>query len=239
MSTNFEKLNSDEKILILMKLSSKEILKVCSVNKDLSRVCNDSRYNPLWYQKIKEDFNITYNQIINKNGYEEYKRLFMLFNTEIYVVSIANKRRAEYYSKTFLSYEDAGAYIVLENNFNPNIYAKLKTHLEYFDSFTYEETTYTISVNYMEKKNLDALENLKKKREEYNKKTESFNDIFNNLEDKNIRTKFNDLLREFIRDTSDNDREYLWYITEVEEFISDYNLQEYEQEIKEYLDYIL
>ena len=80
-----EKLNSDEKMIILMKLSSNDIIKVCQTNKDLYRACGDVRYNTLWYQKIKDDFSVDYK---GNNAYEEYKRLFILLKTKTYLLQI-------------------------------------------------------------------------------------------------------------------------------------------------------
>lgn len=80
-----EKLNSDEKISVLMKLSSREIIQVCNVNKNLARICKDTRYDSLWIKKIREDFNVEYNAI---NAYEEYKRLFLLYNTKHYILKV-------------------------------------------------------------------------------------------------------------------------------------------------------
>lgn len=101
-----EKLNSDEKMTILMKLTAKEIVKVCQTNKELSRVCGDSRYSPLWYQKIRDDFNVVYN---GKNGgragnaFEEYKRLYLLYNTTIYKVNVYDADNYNNFSVNFLT----------------------------------------------------------------------------------------------------------------------------------------
>ena len=78
-----EKLNSDEKMSILMKLTGEEIIKVCQTSKNMSRICNDERFTPLWRNKIKEEFNIEYN---GTNGYEKYKYLHMLYRQTFYAV---------------------------------------------------------------------------------------------------------------------------------------------------------
>ena len=78
-----EKLNSDEKMSILMKLTGEEIIKVCQTSKNMSRICNDERFTPLWRNKIKEEFNVEYN---GTNGYERYKYLYMLYRQTFYAV---------------------------------------------------------------------------------------------------------------------------------------------------------
>ncbi len=89
MSANFEKLNSDEKISILMKLSSKEIIYVCQVNKNLNKICKDTRYDSLWIQRIKRDFKVEYKGL---NAYDEYKRLFLLYNTKYYLLKVYDQQ---------------------------------------------------------------------------------------------------------------------------------------------------
>ena len=80
-----EKLNSDEKMTILMKLEGKEINRVCQVSKSLQKICNDERYNPLWKNKIEEEFNIDYN---GTKGYDEFRFLYRLKNVELHVVKV-------------------------------------------------------------------------------------------------------------------------------------------------------
>ncbi len=247
-TSNFEKLNSDEKMLILMKLDSKEILKVCATSKDLSRVCNDSRYNPLWYQKIKQDFNISYNK--NK-GYEEYKRLFMLLHTEIFTVTIADTNAKEYFSELFLTREDAENYIFATYFYN-NEYAKIKNSLKYINSYEYAENIYTISKTYIQKKgnilNMrdELLQKLEEEKNEYARKTEEFYNLFNGMRDKDdIISDFKQLIDDSITDmqgkTYYEKEDYRNFNVQesVKELIRDYDLQEYEQEITYYVRYNL
>ncbi len=110
VNINMEKLNSDEKIMILMNLSAKEIVNTCKTNKDLSRVCNDGRYNSLWIKKIKDDFAENYN---GNNAYEEYKRLYILLKTPIYTVHISYEDITDTENYNFTSLEKAKAFIHL------------------------------------------------------------------------------------------------------------------------------
>ncbi len=146
--SNFEKLSSDEKMLILMKLSSSEIVKVCETSKDLSRVCYDARYNPLWYKKIREEFNIDYK---GKNGYLEYKRLYSVYKTPTYIVQIKSvyANIAETYN--FSSIEKAKDFLKMY----------FKDYLEENRAFLEEDNPYVLNFenNYNESMNLiDDLE---------------------------------------------------------------------------------
>ncbi len=116
-----EKLNTDVKMKILMDLSSDEIIRVCQTNKDLSRACGDTRYNPLWYQKIKQDFDITYN---GNNGYEEYKFLYRLHRTPIYTVSASFGEDIK--TNISLTYEDALEFLNTETEWLEEEYPKIR-----------------------------------------------------------------------------------------------------------------
>ena len=105
-----EKLNSDEKMSILMKLTGEEIIKVCQTSKDMSRICNDERFTPLWRNKIKEEFNIEYK---GTNGYEKYKYLYMLYRQTFYaVVDVDTEQHLSSDVILFDTREKAEGYIV-------------------------------------------------------------------------------------------------------------------------------
>ena len=80
-----EKLNSDEKMEVLMRLEGREINRVCQTSKNMARICGDKRYDPLWRRKIKEEFNTDYDGPL---PYDEYKFLYRLKNKDIYIVII-------------------------------------------------------------------------------------------------------------------------------------------------------
>lgn len=73
-----ENLNSDEKMKILINLQGHEIVKVCQTSKKMQLICSDERYNPLWKNKIKNEFNIDYNK---EKAFKKYKELSILYNT--------------------------------------------------------------------------------------------------------------------------------------------------------------
>ncbi len=112
-----EKLNSDEKIMIFMNLSASEIVNMCKANKDLSRVCNDVRYNSLWIKKIKDDFSDEYR---GNNAFEEYKRLYILLKTPIYTVDIRyeeDNNNTENYNFTNLEKSKQFLHLYFDENF--------------------------------------------------------------------------------------------------------------------------
>ena len=84
-----EKLNSDEKMSILMNLDGNEIVRVCSTSKNMGRICSDDRYSPLWKQKILQEFNEKYTG--SEKGYDRYKFLRKLHNTEFFILIVVDK----------------------------------------------------------------------------------------------------------------------------------------------------
>lgn len=237
-----EKLNSDEKMIVLMKLTAKEIVKACAMSKDLSRVCGDPRYNPLWYSKIKQDFNVNYN---GSNGYEEYKRLFMLFHTEIYVVSMADRNNDEYQSKVFLTREHFEAYIFEQVN-DDEMYAQMATSSIYTNRYEYMEDVYAITKNYIKKRDIESLNDLEDNKKEYAEETKTFYNKLKTLENgEAVIEEFEGLVSDFAHDMSASDiserRDYIDInvYSSIKEFVLDNNLQDYENEIKDYIKYIL
>ena len=81
-----EKLNSDEKMSILMNLNGNEIIRVCSTSKSMGRICSDDRYSPLWKQKILQEFNEKYTG--SEKGYDRYKFLRKLYSTTFHTLDI-------------------------------------------------------------------------------------------------------------------------------------------------------
>ena len=69
---------------ILHRFSGKEIIEVCKTNKKLSGVCSDdSKYAPLWRQKIEEEFAEVYTGV---NPYQQYRYLTKLHSQYLYLV---------------------------------------------------------------------------------------------------------------------------------------------------------
>lgn len=103
-----KKFNADEKMSVLMKLDPREIIIVCDTSKKMLQTCTNTKYNIMWEQKIKEDFNIEYGY----KGYEGYKFLKKLHEQKIYVVNVIdNDAPGNSYSSLFLTRENAIRYI--------------------------------------------------------------------------------------------------------------------------------
>ena len=62
-------LTSDAKFLLAKELPTKDLLSLCSTDSNMRRICISERFNPIWSQKLKEDYNIDYH---GSNGYMEY-----------------------------------------------------------------------------------------------------------------------------------------------------------------------
>ena len=80
---NIQDLTPDAKFELSKHLSGSELVKLCSTSKSLRNTCNSSRFNNIWIQKIKEDFNIVYRE---KDAYREYLRLSYCVNKPIWVL---------------------------------------------------------------------------------------------------------------------------------------------------------
>ena len=89
-----EKLNSDEKMQILMNLNGKEINKVCQTSKSMGRICNDERYDRLWNNKIKKEFNVEVANTDKVRGYDKFKFLTLIQETKIHIVEMKHKEGA-------------------------------------------------------------------------------------------------------------------------------------------------
>ncbi len=146
-----DKLNSDEKISILMKLSTKEIIYVCQVNKNLSNICKNNRYDSLWIKKIKEDFNTEYKGI---NAYEEYKRLFLLYNTKYYLLKMKIVGDIEEYDMLYLEKNEVINFIVREIQLSDSeivTYEFVEEELNDRNTFEWDLFTFTVSEIYITK----------------------------------------------------------------------------------------
>ena len=121
-----ENLNSDEKTQIFLNLTGNEIFKVGQTSKTMRKVCDDSRYNRLWQQKILEEFQIVYSGA----GFRKYVELRTITSQTFYVVQYLNIDSIESScSEIFISREQAIDYIadVLAPTFN---YFVVKTHFK-------------------------------------------------------------------------------------------------------------
>lgn len=223
-----EKLNSDEKMLVLMNLSAQEILKVCQTNKELSRVCGDIRYNPLWYQKIKEDFNIYYNGKNRQNAFEEYKRLHMLYSTPIYTVTFSDLEKPQKsFSNVFADKLSAEMNIV---NTAQMSYTKVKASLDYNGYVNSDVYKIILSEKFILKP-----ENLGTDETDYGKEYENDKLKLYSLLDAKQRKGFEYYLKDIL--SSEYSDEKALFILET--FFKKYKVEEYRKEIKYYVVNIL
>ena len=234
-----EKLNSDEKMTILMKLSANEIIKVCQTSKDLYRICGDTRYNPLWFAKIKKDFGINNSQNI-ENGYEEYKRLHILYKTKFYTVTIEQEQEPDEDSiEIFLTREDAEIYI---HSSVSATYSEVETSLIYLHKFRSGDLTYWINEHFLTKKDSVYANSIMEEKIKYDGNYNHIEKLFEHMENKDeILQTFNDIMTDITYDiyeiTENAKRIYIANTLpeKVNYFIKEHNLEMYQSNIMTYV----
>ena len=160
-----EKLNADEKMLVVMKLDPKEVVIVCEASKEINSVCKNSKYDLLWQNKIKEDFNVK-----TQGSYEMYKFLKQLYEKTFYMVSVINEYLPDSFTKIFDSEEKAEKYIYsqLGGIFS---YSAMKTAL-ITESLKYGSNTYRLEEVEMNKEKTLFDDSFIRERKEYEKDRE-------------------------------------------------------------------
>lgn len=78
-----ENLPKDLKKYLSEYLNSEELVKLCSVNKEMRKICSDKTYNDIWIHRIKNDFDLDYK---GTDAYKEYMRLVINYNTQYWSV---------------------------------------------------------------------------------------------------------------------------------------------------------
>ena len=167
-----EKLNSDEKIQIMLNLTGDEIIKVCQVSTSMQKICDELRYNSLWKQKILEEFQIQYTGI---EGFKKYRELSKLYTMEFYLVTYINfDSPGASWSDIFLTRDQAVDYIAAAFGSEIN-YFIVKTNFKYNDEMEASGDLYTI-----EKSELKIVDPnlIKTEKEEYYKKILKIREFF-------------------------------------------------------------
>ena len=120
-----EKLSSDVKMELMLKLPSHEILQVCQTSKTMSKICSDSRYDPLWKRKIKEGFSIEYR---GETAFEKYKELYKLYKTVLFTVSLIDEDEPNRSGVIGIydTYEKAEESVIFARIGDPFTYSQLK-----------------------------------------------------------------------------------------------------------------
>ena len=77
-------LTPDAKYSVAIELSGKDLVRLCSSDSEMRRLCSSEKFNPIWRQNIKTDFNIDYN---GKHGYMEYLKYTYIFNQKFWIVT--------------------------------------------------------------------------------------------------------------------------------------------------------
>ena len=228
-----EKLNSDEKMSILMNLNGNEIIRVCSTSKSMGRICSDERYSPLWRRKIQQEFNEKYTG--TEKGYDRYKFLRMLYNTTFYALNIIERGN--------------------EDNFELHIFDKFEKALIFtrnlLEIYTYSQIKYAFDVAHYIRTdtNLYVLEEIKltKVEEDYMKEEENYEkekDLIKSLykgEERNFYRIFYKIIQQINLYIDNIDRENIPDEVEeeidriIQQFIRDNSFEEHLSEVESYI----
>ena len=226
-----EKLNSDEKMSILMNLNGNEIIRVCNTSKSMARICSDDRYSTLWKQKILQEFNEKY--IGSEKGYDRYKFLRKLYSTEFFLLIITENGHpdnVEFY--LFDKIEKAIGFT--RDLLEIYTYSQVKSAFDIAYFIRTESYLYVI-----DKIRLAKVEEDYMKEEEQHQKEKSF--IKNLYKGENFENLFKSIIREINEYTEGWDRENLSDHTGevidvlIEEFIEENNFEGHEDEVESYI----
>lgn len=224
-----EKLNSDEKMQILVRLNGNEIIRVCQTSKDLYRVCNDERYDSLWQKKIKEEFNIEYNE---KRGYDKYRDIRTIFDQKYYIVNIINT--SDYtstFTSLFFTRKDAENYIF-------HALSKFYTYDQI--KFSLENLRYIVSpasqLFKIEERGLYKRPNINFENDEkrYKEEQENFQAKLGYKTVRMMRYKIEDINRQIFSENLGYDDINDIVNEEVDRMMNEFNLSKYEEELKSY-----
>lgn len=84
IKTTMEMLPKDMRIEVVKNLTGKDIINLCQTSTDMQKLCTETKYNLLWVQKIKEEFDIDYP---GKDAYNEYVRLSYMHSKKYWSVT--------------------------------------------------------------------------------------------------------------------------------------------------------
>ena len=85
-------LTSDAKFLLAKELPTKDLLALCSTDSNMKRICISERFNPIWSQRLKNDYNIDYK---GSNGYIEYMLATYVLKQKYYAAIFYNTNDME------------------------------------------------------------------------------------------------------------------------------------------------
>lgn len=81
-------LTKDAKYLLAKKLPSKDLVALCSTNTEMRQLCMSEKFNPIWLQRLKTEYNIDYK---GNDGYREYMLNTYCFNRTYWAATFNNK----------------------------------------------------------------------------------------------------------------------------------------------------
>jgi hypothetical protein len=167
-----EKLPSDMKMELAKNLKGEDILNLCKTSKEMNKICSSDRYNPLWKNKLKEEFDIHYR---GKDSYNRYIRENELYQRDFYELTMNFDGDIQNY--LFTTKEKAIDYaieIFLEEENNEKTYYEILEILE--DDDKYENYDEDLSC---EIKIISLMKNEKSTlREKYNKRKNKIREKF-------------------------------------------------------------
>lgn len=105
-----ENLTPDTKYLLAEQLSGEDLVKFCSTNASMRQICSSSRYDQIWKDKLKKDFNMNY---IGDNPYMMYLQ-HTYFYKETYWVAIEREENIIIDTKLFRSWDEAVQYLFMK-----------------------------------------------------------------------------------------------------------------------------
>lgn len=128
-----EKLPSDMKMELSKKLKGEDILNLSRTSKEMYKMCSSDRYDPLWQNKLKEEFNIQYR---GKKSYNRYMQEASLYKRNFYQLEINFDGDRQYH--LFTTREEAvhdAIEILLEDEENYQNYHELREYFIENDSY--------------------------------------------------------------------------------------------------------
>lgn len=90
---NISQLTSDAKFSLAEKMSSRDLLSLCSTDMSMRQICLSNRFNPIWIKRLKEDYDIDHK---GPSGYMEYLLATYTLKQNYYSVVIMNENTGEH-----------------------------------------------------------------------------------------------------------------------------------------------
>lgn len=99
---NITDLTLDAKYVLAQQLSGEELVRLCSTNTNMRKICTTSKFNPIWIDKLKKEYNIDYT---GTNAYTEYLYSTRFYKETYWVATYSVRNNIK--TKLFINREDA------------------------------------------------------------------------------------------------------------------------------------